>query len=47
MRAAPSCMTTAESQLAPSTPPPGWYPDPSGAGQRYWDGTAWTEHTAP
>lgn len=24
----------------------GWYPDGSGA-QRYFDGTAWTEHTAP
>jgi hypothetical protein len=25
--------------------PPGWHPDPSGAGQwRYWDGTRWTEH---
>jgi hypothetical protein len=24
-------------------PPPGWYPDPSGApGHRYWDGSAWT-----
>lgn len=37
----------------PSTPsepsaqqqvPAGWYPDPSGAGQRWWDGTAWTDH---
>ena len=27
--------------------PPGWYPDPSGApGQRYFDGTDWTEHRA-
>lgn len=29
------------------TPPAGWYPDPQDAKrQRYWDGTAWTEHTA-
>lgn len=29
------------------TPPAGWYPDPQdGTRQRYWDGTAWTEHTA-
>jgi len=28
--------------------PPGWYPDPSGSGlQRYFDGNAWTAHTAP
>ena len=28
--------------------PPGWYPDPSGAsGQRYWDGTNWTETPPP
>lgn len=27
-------------------PEPGWYPDPADAnGRRYWDGTAWTEHT--
>jgi len=35
--------------LAPTSPiaPPGWYPDPSGApGQRYFDGTDWTEHRA-
>lgn len=34
---------------APPPPPPsipaGWYPN--GDVQRYWDGTAWTEHTAP
>jgi hypothetical protein len=29
-------------------PTPGWYPDPSTPGQqRYWDGQAWTDHTAP
>jgi hypothetical protein len=31
-----------QNQPSPTTPPPGWYPDPSGAGgQRYWDGTRW------
>lgn len=30
---------------APSTTPAGWYPDDAGL-QRYWDGTAWTDHTA-
>lgn len=25
---------------------PGWYRQPDGT-QRYWDGRAWTEHTAP
>jgi hypothetical protein len=38
-----------------STPPPppvithpaGWYLDPAGQGQRYWDGFAWTNHLAP
>lgn len=30
----------------PQLPPAGWYPDQQNAGaQRYWDGTAWTEHT--
>src|SRR3954464_12275107 len=26
------------------TTPPGWYPDPQGPGQRYFDGEQWTEH---
>lgn len=39
-----------------SLPPPaptelpadGWYPDPSDDDRyRYWDGSAWTDHTAP
>ena len=29
----------------PPAPPAGWYPH--GAGQRYWDGQRWTQHTAP
>lgn len=29
------------------SPQPGWFPDPSGSGgQRYFDGTKWTEHRA-
>lgn len=31
----------------PPAPPAGWYPDPQGqAAQRWWDGSAWTGHTA-
>jgi hypothetical protein len=31
-----------------TTPVAGWYPDPLGATEhRYWDGSAWTEQTAP
>ncbi|WP_414709450.1 DUF2510 domain-containing protein [Pseudonocardia sp.] len=26
-------------------PPPGWYPDPSGPGLRWWDGSIWTPQT--
>lgn len=30
----------------PVTSPAGWYPDPhNAAARRYWDGTAWTDHT--
>jgi hypothetical protein len=32
----------------PPSPLPGWYPDPSGApGQRYWDGSKWTDVNIP
>ena len=31
---------------APPTMPAGWYSDPEGGGQRYWDGAKWTEHRA-
>jgi uncharacterized RDD family membrane protein YckC len=33
--------------LSEGTAPPGWYPDPHGAGQRYFDGSAWTGYTVP
>jgi hypothetical protein len=37
-----------ESMTDPSRTPAGWYDDGSGTGTlRYWDGSAWTEHTAP
>ncbi len=30
------------------SPPPGWFPDPSGQpGLRYWDGSSWTAHHSP
>jgi hypothetical protein len=33
---------------APGMVPPGWYPDPDGRqAQRWWDGTEWTDRTAP
>lgn len=26
---------------------PGWYRDPKGPGERYWDGHGWTDQTRP
>lgn len=37
-------MNTATPVIAP---PAGWYIDPEGRGQRYWDGTNWTNQLAP
>jgi len=31
----------------PLAPAPDWYPNPSGGGQRWWNGSSWTEHVAP
>jgi uncharacterized membrane protein len=31
----------------PQAVPAGWYPDPEGRGQRYWDGNNWTDNIAP
>ncbi len=31
----------------PVVAPAGWYPDPQGYGQRYWDGQGWTHNFAP
>lgn len=33
--------------MATQMPRSGWYPDPSGPGQRYFDGVKWTEHHVP
>jgi len=39
--------TGAASVPSGDLPPAAWYPDPAGSpGLRYWDGTAWTAHTA-
>ncbi len=40
----PAPPLSAERISRPSTPPPGWYTNPTGPGYRWWDGAAWTEH---
>ena len=35
------------SEGSPQTAPAGWYVDPHGGGQRYWDGVRWADHYAP
>lgn len=35
------------SSTPPHLPPAGWYPDPEGTGQRWWDGGQWTQHVNP
>ena len=41
----PQVAPPAVAAVAPPGPPAGWYPDPGGAAtQRWWDGSAWTDH---
>jgi hypothetical protein len=42
-------MADVEGRPPPSAqnPDPGWYPNPSGEGLRWWDGTRWTDHVHP
>jgi hypothetical protein len=43
----PVNLSYAPAVTTPPTPA-GWYPDPDGSGgQRYWDGSGWTEHRSP
>jgi len=38
-------VTAAGARISASPSPPGWHPDPHGAGgQRWWDGQTWTNH---
>jgi hypothetical protein len=40
--------TQRQEKTPPTLPPPGWYPDPSGAqAQRHWDGRQWTASMQP
>ena len=44
MGGGPPRTASAPPMPAPTTPPSGWYPDPSQTGrQRYWSGDSWTE----
>jgi hypothetical protein len=42
---APAASAATTNLAAPANPAAGWYPDPAGHHeQRYWSGSAWTEH---
>ena len=44
---APAAFGAPAASAQPSATPADWYPDPQGQKRlRYWDGAAWTEHTA-
>lgn len=47
MPAVPAMPAAPATPAMPAAPPPGWYGDPSGPGQRYWNGTGWTHWTHP
>ena len=40
---APPVAQPPPAQAPQMQPPPGWYANPGGPGQRYWDGSRWTE----
>lgn len=40
----PTPPATPEPAPTPTGPPAGWYQNPRGSGERWWDGTTWTEH---
>lgn len=39
----PSSVDAASEPLRPGPPVAGWYDDPLGEGERWWDGTTWTQ----
>jgi hypothetical protein len=43
----PSAAAIDSPSIAPTAVAAGWYQNPDGAGQRYWNGSAWTDDTAP
>lgn len=43
----PSTPTAPVAPAGSIGPPPGWYRNPPGPGQRYWDGITWTHWTHP
>lgn len=47
LAAQPATAGYAPTAPVPAGPPPGWYRDPSGPGQRYWDGAGWTSWIHP
>lgn len=40
-----STATAPPTTLSPTNPPSGWYNNPDGDGERWWDGQGWAEQT--